>query len=282
MQLIIQPDDGIAPLIEAMKRARKTIDIVIFRFDIDEIADALTQAVERGIAVRALIAHTNRGGEGKLRKLEQKLLKVGVTLSRTADDMVRYHGKLLVVDRNLAYVLGFNYTHQDVEKSRSFGLGTRNPKIVRDVMKVIEADHNRTDPPSISSSRVVVSPENAREVLSEYIRKARKELLIYDVNLSDDRMLTLIKQRAAAGVAIKVIGEVEKKWVEAIEWRIKPFNRLKLHVRAIIRDGRSAFVGSQSLRKLELDERREVGLITRDRRVVKRMTEMFASDWKRG
>jgi len=80
MQLITQPDDGIAPLIEAMKSAKKTIDIVIFRFDIDEIADVLTAAVERGVAVRALIAHTNRGGAGKLRKLEQRLLKVGVTL----------------------------------------------------------------------------------------------------------------------------------------------------------------------------------------------------------
>jgi hypothetical protein len=31
-------------------------------------------------------------------------------------------------------------------------------------------------------------------------------------------------------------------------------------VRVIIRDGRDAFIGSQSLRKLELDQRREVGV----------------------
>ena len=34
---------------------------------------------------------------------------------------------------------------------------------------------------------------------------------------------------------------------------------VRLHVRAIIRDGTRAFVGSQSLRKEELDSRREVG-----------------------
>jgi cardiolipin synthase A/B len=50
--------------------------------------------VPRGVVVRALIAHTNRGGESKLRKLESRLLKAGATLSRTADDMVRYHAKL--------------------------------------------------------------------------------------------------------------------------------------------------------------------------------------------
>jgi hypothetical protein len=33
----------------------------------------------------------------------------------------------------------------------------------------------------------------------------------------------------------------------------------RLHVRAIIVDGRRAFLGSQSLRRIELDERRETG-----------------------
>ena len=33
VELIIQPDDGIAPLLLPIKRAKKTIDIVIFRFD---------------------------------------------------------------------------------------------------------------------------------------------------------------------------------------------------------------------------------------------------------
>ena len=92
MRLITQPDDGVAPLIKAIKSARKSIDIVIFRFDLNAIENELTAAVERGVAVRALIAHTNRGGASKLRKLESRLLKAGVTLSRTADDMVRYHG----------------------------------------------------------------------------------------------------------------------------------------------------------------------------------------------
>ena len=56
---------------------------------------------------------------------------------------------------------------------------------------------------------------------------------------------------------------------------------LRLHVRAIIRDGAAAFVGSQSLRKLELDGRREVGVILSDTSVAKRMTEVFEGDWER-
>src|SRR5687767_3277533 len=208
MQVITQPEEGMAPILKAIKRARKSLDIVIFRFDLSELEDALADAVERGVAVRALIAHTNRGGEKKLRKLEDRLLKAGATLSRTADDMVRYHGKVVIIDQKIAFVLGFNFTNLDIKKSRSFGLSTTNPKIVGALTKVIDADHNRV-PPIVTSTRLVVSPENAREQLSNFIGGARRELLIYDSNVTDDRMIALLMQRAAAGVKVKILGGLE-------------------------------------------------------------------------
>ncbi len=278
MQVITQPDEGLAPILKAIKRARKSLDIVIFRFDLPDLEEALAAAVARGVAVRALIAHTNRGGEKKLRRLEDRLLKCGATLSRTADDMIRYHGKVMVVDNKRAFVLGFNFTALDIKKSRSLGLVTSNPKIVAAISKVIDADHNRV-PPIITSTRLVVSPENAREQLSTFIRGARRELLIYDANVSDDRVIAVLMQRAAAGVKVKILGGLERKWRET-GIKVKDMRGLRLHVRAIVRDRKSAFVGSQSLRKLELDKRREVGLITKDKRAVARIARTFDGDWK--
>ena len=278
MQVIVQPDDGLTPILKAIKRAKKSLDIVIFRFDLPDLEDALADAVERGVAVRALIAHTNRGGEKKLRKLEDRLLKAGATLSRTADDMVRYHGKVVIVDQKKGFVLGFNFTNLDIKKSRSFGLSTINPKIVGALTKVIDADHNRV-PPIVTSTRLVVSPENAREQLSKFIGGARRELLIYDSNVTDDRMIALLMQRAAAGVKVKILGGLERKW-KGTGIKVKALRGLRLHVRAVVRDRKTAFVGSQSLRKLELDKRREVGVITKDRRAVAQIARVFESDWK--
>ena len=278
MQVIVQPEDGLLPILKAIKRAKKTIDIVIFRFDLSDIEDALAAAVERGVVVRALIAHTNRGGEKKLRKLEDRLLKAGATLSRTANDMVRYHGKVIVIDQKKGFVLGFNFTALDIKRSRSLGLITVNPKIIAAMTKLVEADHNRT-PVTITSSRLVVSPEDAREKLASFIRGARRELLIYDSQVTDDRMIALLMQRAAAGVKIKILGSLERKWKDT-GFKVKSLRGLRLHVRAIVRDRRAAFVGSQSLRKLELDKRREVGLITKDRRAVARIADVFERDWK--
>src|SRR5437667_3673744 len=104
MKLIVQPDAGIAPIVNAIKQAAKTIDVLIFRLDRLDIARALQAAVARGVHVRALTAHANRGGTKSLRKLEMQLLEAGITVSRTADDLVRYHGKMMVIDGRILHV----------------------------------------------------------------------------------------------------------------------------------------------------------------------------------
>src|SRR6478752_5907434 len=184
MKLIVQPDAGIAPIVTAIKQAAKSIDILIFRLDRVEIARALEAAVARGVHVRALTAHTNRGGTKSLRKLEMHLLEAGVTVSRTADDLVRYHGKMMIVDARVLHVYGFNYTGLDIESSRSFGVVTKNKKLVAEAMKLFAADFDR-QPYVPGYDRFVVSPENSRERLAAFLRGARKQLLIYDPKVSD-------------------------------------------------------------------------------------------------
>jgi len=278
MKLITQPDEGIRPLVAAVRRAKRRINIVIFRFDLDELEDALAQAVKRGVEVVALIANTNKGGEQSLRKLEQRMLKKGITVNRTDDDMVRYHGKLLIIDRREAYILGFNYTGQDVE-SRSFGVIVRSARIVKELLRLFESDACRTDyTPRVGD--LVISPESARSRLYRFLRKTRETLDIYDPKVADDEMLALLEGKAARGVRIRIIGCLEKKWSKA-GFEVQKLRGLRLHVRAIVRDGRRAFIGSQSLRKLELDERREVGIIIRDRKVVRKVEKVFSDDWKR-
>lgn len=274
MQLIIQPDDGLAPVLRAVRRAKKSIDITIFRFDRTELEEALEAAVGRGVVVRALIAHTNRGGGSKLRKLELRLLNAGVTVARTADDLPRYHGKMMIADDTL-YVLGFNYTKLDMDKSRSFGIVTRDRRLVKEAGSLFEADRTR-QPYSAGHNRLVVSPETSRELLSAFIRGARKQLLIYDEKVSDNIIQRLLVGRVKAGVEVRILGKLEKP-IEGIQAH-KLADR-RLHVRAIIRDGKMAFVGSQSLRRLELDGRREVGVIVTDSRVAKRMQAVFELDW---
>src|SRR5687768_1237213 len=143
MRLIVQPEDGVVPVVAAIRSAKKSLDMPIFRLDHIEVDKAIKSAVKRGVIVRTLIAHTNTGGEKGLRKLEQRLLATGATVSRTADDLVRYHNKFMIIDGRTLLVMGFNYTHLDIDRSRSFGIVATNRRLVQEAMKLFEADFNR-------------------------------------------------------------------------------------------------------------------------------------------
>jgi len=274
MKLIIQPDDGPGPLLSAIKSAKKTLDIAIFRFDRGDIEEALKAAVADGVKVTALVADVNRGGEKKLRQLETRFLEAGITVARTADDLVRYHDKLIIVDRRVLFMLSFNFTHMDIDHSRGFGIATRNAALVQEAVQLFEADRARR-PYTAGPDMFVVSPANSRKVLRSFLKRAKKQLLVYDPQISDREMIRILQERAKAGVEIHVIGKLSGRTGIAVH----KLTRMALHTRTIIRDGRQAFVGSQSLRAVELDSRRELGLIVRELKVVRKLVATFESDW---
>lgn len=274
MELIIQPSDGAKPVIAAVDGAKKNVDIAIFRFDLKALERAIEAAVKRGVAVRALIAHTSSDGEKRLRQLELRMLKAGVTVTRTNGDLVRYHGKMMIIDREELHVYGFNFSGFDL-RSRSLGIVTRDRRTVQDALKLFEADVLRQEFEPAAEG-LIVSPENARPQLASFIRHAKKQLAIWDPKITDTQMLRLLQQRAKAGVDIRILGKVGKF---GSDLRAEKMPGLRLHVRAIVRDGEAAFVGSQSLRALELDARREVGLIVREPKIVKGILDVFEADW---
>ena len=275
MELILQPKDGLTPLIAAIKKATQQIESTIFRFDLKELQRALETAVTRGVKVHALIAHTTGSGGKRLRKLELELLDAGVAVSRTDDDLVRYHNKMALIDRSTLYTLGFNFTRLDIEKSRSMGVATKNPRTVAEAAKLFEADSTR-QPYTASCDCFLVSPENARTGLARFIKSAKKELLIYEMKISDRQMIKLLQERAKAGVDIRVIGKVTKK---AEGLKVERMPGMRLHLRAMLRDGQEMFIGSMSLRALELDKRREVGIIVKERAAARQFREIFEEDW---
>ena len=330
--LVVEPDDGTAPILHAIQHAKKTIDLTIFRFDRHDVTRALDAAIARGVQVRTLIAFSNRGGADSLRDLELRMLGAGATVARSSDTFARYHAKLMIVDSRVLHVNGFNFTEADL-KSRSFGIITTNKQLVRQAIRLFGADLARR-PYEGGVEGLVVSPENARERLETFIRGAHHELLIYDSRLGDPRMLHLLAERLRAGVAVRIIGHVGKsigrssqltrhldahvaKHLEDRAYRpaiadskrargqvfrlmeegvkaglrgirgadqradlhVEKLHHRRLHLRAIVRDGTVAFIGSQSLRRAELDLRRELGVFVHDPDIVRRIRETFERDW---
>jgi phosphatidylserine/phosphatidylglycerophosphate/cardiolipin synthase-like enzyme len=182
---------------------------------------------------------------------------------------------MIIIDRTTLYVLSFNFTHVDIDHSRAFGLVTQNRPLVQEAMKLFEADTTR-QPYTPSLKHFIVSPVNARQQLSAFLKKAKKQLLIYDPKIADREMLLILSDRAKAGVEIKIIGKLGKGPRNLAALKLA---RARLHTRTIVRDGHQAFIGSQSLRRAELDSRREVGLIVHDPKIVRSLIATFEADW---
>jgi phosphatidylserine/phosphatidylglycerophosphate/cardiolipin synthase-like enzyme len=276
MRLIVEPEGGIGPILSAIDQAQRTIDIVIFRLDCKSVTRHLERAVDRGVIVHALIARKHRGGAGDLRKLERRLLRAGVVLAQMAGNLTRYHGKMMIVDRRVLHVYGFNYTRLDY-RSRSFGIVTSDRALVREALKLFDADATRRSY-TPRSRNFVVSPWNSRERLSAFIRGARRELLVYDPRLTDDVMQRLLAERASDGVDVRVIGKERRRIARNLS--VEKYEGRRLHVRAMVRDGADAFVGSQSMGRVAFDDRREIGVIVSDRGVVRRLRSIFQRDWE--
>jgi phosphatidylserine/phosphatidylglycerophosphate/cardiolipin synthase-like enzyme len=112
-------------------------------------------------------------------------------------------------------------------------------------------------------------------MLTAFVKGAKRQLLVYDVNLQDPLFIKLLEAQAAAGVDIRVIGKCKG----AKKLDVRPLKSMRLHVRALVRDGVSAFVGSQSLRRIELDKRREVGVLITNAAVTRQIRDVFEADW---
>src|SRR5438309_877739 len=84
----------------------------------------------------------------------------------------------------------------------------RHPKSEAD--QLFEADAMRQNY-TPTHPRLVVSPENSRARLMAFLKGARRELLIYDAQVSDNAIQKVLAERAEAGVRIRIIGRLEKQ-----------------------------------------------------------------------
>ena len=121
---------------------------------------------------------------------------------------------------------------------------TKNIKLVQEAAKLFEADSTRCYVHTEARCVRRESKANARKVIATFLKRAKKQLLIFDPKISDKEMIGILRARAKAGVEVRVIGRVAARFELTVQ---KPTS-MRLHTRTIIRDHHQAFVGSQSLR----------------------------------
>jgi phosphatidylserine/phosphatidylglycerophosphate/cardiolipin synthase-like enzyme len=282
ISLIVQPGDSFFPIVKSIDEAQESIKITIFRMDDPVIQRALLDAHGRGVKVRALVAANPRGWHKKNRQLLKELSKAGIETNVPAGDTpkARYHYKILVTDKRHSLILTFNPTQENLHYTRDYGISLYDDGVASELDQLFEADWSGSEFEPRTGSPLVISPFNSREKLTRLLGSAKRSILISDAKLRDHQILNLLMHKASEGVDVRILGR-DKYHGEVLSiLKFREVTRFKLHAKAAIVDNAIAFIGSMNFRFENLDKRREVGIIVDDEEVVRKMGEVFASDWE--
>jgi len=282
ISLIVQPGDSFFPIVRAIDRAERSINLTVFRMDDPIIQQALLEARQRGVRIRVLISSSARGGEEKNRKLLKDAKETGIATKEPAGDSkrARYHYKVMTVDDEEALVFTFNPTRENLHYTRDFGIQVYNPAIATEINRLFDADWNDLPFAPDQESPLLVSPFNSRQKMEMLLENASESIQIADAKLTDPAIIRLLVKKARSGIPIRVLGDEEhgSELPSEIDFRAVP--RYRLHAKCAIIDGVTAVIGSMNLRTESLDRRRELSITVDDADVLRGLAAVFESDWE--
>jgi phosphatidylserine/phosphatidylglycerophosphate/cardiolipin synthase-like enzyme len=287
--LITEPEEGTASILNLIKNSTSSIDLVMYEFKDKGIADALIDAEKRGVAVRVLL---NQGYEGQEEKINEPayayLQSRGVSVNWTPNYFSLTHQKTLVVDKNKAFILTFNFTPQYYYTSRDFGILDQDQNDVSAIENTFNADWSGQKISLDNGDDLLWSPGSDKDTIL-LINSAKKEIDIYNEEMNDERIINALSSAAIRGINVKVIMTYQSSFKDEFEQlknagvNLHLFHgekELYIHAKIIIADSSYAFLGSENFSYTSLDKNRELGIFLSDQKIVNSLIHTFNIDWQ--
>jgi phosphatidylserine/phosphatidylglycerophosphate/cardiolipin synthase-like enzyme len=246
--------------------AERTLDIAMYLFDVDAIADRVIAAGQRGVAVRVLLDPDHEGND----RVRARLTAGGIT-HRDAPTIFSFsHQKYLVADGSRALIMSANLSTSAMDDERNYGVVDSDPADLRDLRAVFDQDWatgaaEPATPADLSCTRLVVSPSNARPRILQLIDGATATLDVEAMYVSERGVEEAILAAQRRGVAVRVIlprgsDTAETKTLfGAAGIAVRNLTGLFCHAKLVIADG-VAFIGSENYSLTSLTRNREVGV----------------------
>lgn len=255
--------------VQYVDAAQTTLDIAAYEFDLENVAQAIKRARERGVTVR-MVTDTDTINAVRDEVTQQALQTVrdaGVTIVPDERSAIMHH-KFAVRDGEEVWTGSWNLTVGDTYRLNNNAVRLRSPELARaftgefDTMFVqrkfgaARPRGNVTPPIQVGNMRVQVlfAPEDGvAEKIVERVRQATSKIRFLAFSFTHDGIGQAVIARAASGVA--VAGVFEKTGSET---RFSEYTAMKqanldvyqdgspyvMHHKVIVLDGRTTVVGS--------------------------------------
>lgn len=293
MRLIVEPDDGLAPVLEFIDSARESLLIKQFTFTEPSLVAATLERAEAGVAVRVMLNAARSGGDRANDETYERFRAAGIDVQWASPKFYVTHEKSIVVDNKAAMIATYNLMIKYFTLTRDYGVITHDPAQVAQIVEVFDADweHLDIDPPNTAG--LLWSNSNSRYQMARFIDRAENTLLVQHPKFVDAVIIDHIAAAVHRGVKVKVLcgGKhgisdwdildtfASLRTLCRFGVKVHKQKNLRVHAKLIIVDGAEALLGSMNIDRSAFDLRRELGLTIDDPTVVRRLMTVFAADW---
>jgi cardiolipin synthase len=287
LTLITEPQDGIAPVLSAVKGARHEVDMVMYEDSDTQVDAALVADAHHGVAVRVLLngGYYGKGGFPENQAAYTYLKAHGVPVRWTPSYFALTHQKTLIVDGR-AYILTFNLTPQYYDSSRDFGVVDTIPADDAAIQQTFSADWNDRRITAPTGSDLVWSP-GSQSAQVGLIESATGWVDVYNEEMDSPAIESALEADARRGVDVRVTMTADSSWNSAFAQltaagvrvhTYAPSAALYIHAKMILTPAK-AFLGSENFSTASMDENRELGLITSGATIRASLSSTFDSDY---
>ncbi len=294
-RLIVAPDDGIEPLQEALRSAKKTLDIKMFQLTEPRLMDEVIAAHRRGVAVRIMLNPSRFTGEHDNDEAFEIFKKAAVPVKETNPAFPITHEKSMVIDSHIAFIMSLNWAPKYFGETRDYALVTTDPKEVKEVEDCFNADWKRIDfkPPAVSN--LTWSVGKSRDNVIHFIRSAQESLYIQHEKYVDTPVIeALLEGKAKRNLTIHTMGlpvhslrdfyRIEGiaglRLLADLGIHVRKLRGIHLHAKLMIADEKRALLSSFNFYPKCFNERRELGVFFDDPELIQRLVEIFKKDWE--
>ena len=287
--LLIGPTGLENALLAAIRGATRELSVMMYELDVASFVDAFIALKGAGVNVRILLdaSQTTLATNATAR---QRLGTAGVTVKNTPSTFTYSHSKVVILDRTRAIVMSANMNGYSMQSERNYGALLDDAEDVADLQSVFDTDWNGTGVPELGCTRLIVSPNNSRDRLTAFLSGAQRSIDMSVMYVTDTGILTAIKARKQAGVAIRILladpGWITSNTATAAALAdggisVKYLTSIELHAKLAIVDG-VAFIGSENFSSTSLNRNREVGVLLTEPGPAGQAAAQFVVDWGHG
>ena len=292
-QVIVEPDDGVSPVLDFISSAAKTLLIKQFTFSEPSLLQAVTERKNAGVEVRVMLNPKRSGGDRANDETYDYFKKNGVAIQWANPKFYVTHEKSIVADGKAALIATFNLCLKYFTQTRDYGVVTHDPARVAQIIEGFEADWEHRDWLPDPETGLLWSNANSRLRMSHFIDAAKHRLDVQHPKFVDAVILDRLLEAAERGVHVRVLCGGKhgiSDWdvldtfsslrvLKRFGVKVHKQKNLRLHAKLLIADNSHALIGSMNIDRSAFDLRRELGTTIKDEAIVKRLMEVFDTDW---